>query len=266
MPAELKTFNDYQAAHASLHLGTYFSRDTRLSSGVHYLSSERITDSYWNYAYRLSDDPRQLGPQIADVREYAATINRPVSIAVDNARASILESVADGETSSEEVWMSLVQVPKPVSAPLPGYAERLVTTDEDMDLFLEIFEDAYGEGDPDSPGYSGLPAEYPDSLRYAQPGEGVSVAHLLGTVDGQPAAIASAYMKPPYAGLYNVGTRRRARRRGLGTRVSQAAMLEAAKAGAQEIFLQTEPDSEVEELYSKLGFERLFVGAVIELE
>jgi ribosomal protein S18 acetylase RimI-like enzyme len=261
-----QTFYEYQAAHACLHLGTYFSKDEDLGDGVHYLSSERITDSYWNYAYGLSERPDHVAPQIADVRSYAKRIDRPAAIAVDAASSlGDADVVSGAEMTSEEVWMLFTNGDLPDAVRAEDLEFRLIESGEEMALFLDVFEDAYGEGDPGSPGYSGLPDEYPDSLRQASPREDVSVVHVLCCVGGEPAAIASVYCKPPYAGLYNVGTKRRARRRGLGSAVSAAAMRAALDRGVTAIFLQTEPESEVEELYTKLGFERVFVCRVIDL-
>jgi GNAT superfamily N-acetyltransferase len=141
-----------------------------------------------------------------------------------------------------------------------------VDTSDHLATFVAIFRDAYGPADHGAEvGYAGLPEEYPQTLLHCSPKPPVTIAHFVGKSGSEPVAIASIHMAPPVAGLYNVGIRHKFRRQGLGTEVSGVALNFALEKGCKTIFLQTQPDSPVERLYSKVGFSRAFVGKIVSI-
>ena len=133
------------------------------------------------------------------------------------------------------------------------------------DTFMNIFMDAYGSGSPEEPGYQGLPPEYIDSLKTCSPHDAVNVCHFIGKINGNPVAISSVYCLEEYAGIYNVGTLHSARRCGYGQDLSIEAINYALNENCTKIFLQTQSGSEVEDMYSKLGFKTIFEGKFIVL-
>lgn len=258
-------FRELMAMHVTVQMGTYFIDDVDLGDGLRFASSARVTDCYWNYAYQLNAEPSVLPDQIARVREYAASIDRAPAVYLEaNGAAENLAAALGAAIVSSETWMVLEGV-LPEEAPPEGVQIAKLSHSDRLDQFIDVFTDAYGEGDEDSPGYSGLPDEYPTSLREASPRDGVEIDHWVATADGRPAAIASAYRSGAYAGIYNVGTAHWARRRHLGSYVSIQSVRSALAKGSSRVFLQTEADSDVEQMYAKLGFVRVFVGHLLEL-
>ena len=142
----------------------------------------------------------------------------------------------------------------------------MVATSQDLQVFVRAFRSAYGSEDSDNTGYSDLPDEYPEALLESAPPGGVNVYHFVGLINDSPVSIASVYCAPPYAGLYNVGTVHSARKRGLGRLLSQSAVNHAFDSGCSTVVLQTEANSPVETMYSKMGFDRAFVGEFLVIE
>lgn len=253
-------------AHVAVQMGTYFTDVQSIGHGLQFASSSRISDYFWNYAFGLACAPSELPDRLASVRAYAEEVNRkPTIYSTPETQPQKLEDFLALEESVAEVWMTLERgrLERPV---LPtGLQISPVTTSEELDQFIHVFRDAYGSGDPSSPGYSGLPEEYPESIRKAKPAPEVEVTNFLGKEDDIPVSCSSIFCKAPYAGLYSVGTTHEARRKHYGSIMSLIAVEHALNQGCQIIFLQTEADSPVEELYRKLGFRREFIGQFLVL-
>jgi ribosomal protein S18 acetylase RimI-like enzyme len=77
--------------------------------------------------------------------------------------------------------------------------------------------------------------------------------HFLGLLNGIPVATATLFLGSGAAGIYNVGTLHRSRRRGMGAAMTLAAMRTAKAAGYRTAVLQS--SSEALAMYEKLGFE-----------
>lgn len=253
-------------AHVELQMGTYFSDLSELEFGVCFASSSRISDYYWNYAYGLKCSPKELPDRVREIREYSGKLSRtPTIYSTPDTRPEHLGEILAVKEAATEVWMTLDKDHgKQLTIPSELRVSP-VSENNEMEHFIRVFRDAYGSGSPDSPGYSGLPEEYPDSIRHAAPAGSVQVAHFVGWEGIEPVAISSIFSKPPYAGLYNVGITHEARRKGYGTIMSHAAIAHAFANGSETVLLQTEADSPVEELYQKLGFQRKFLGEFLVL-
>ena len=83
---------------------------------------------------------------------------------------------------------------------------------------------------------------------------------LLARRDGENVAAAMAYDHDADCGIYNVGTRAHARRRGLGTALTALHLHRARERGCRTASLQSTP--EAQRLYAALGFRDL--GAILE--
>jgi hypothetical protein len=257
---------DLMQAHVDLQMGTYFSEVKDLGAGVRFASSSRISDFYWNYAYGLACSPKELPDHINKIRDYSQKIERSSTIYVTpDTTPQHIDEILTVKGTSSEVWMTLP--PNGLQRLLVPNELRVgtVASKDDMEQFIHVFRDAYGSGDPNSPGYSGLPEEYPESIGNASPPPDVQVTYFLAWEGDTPVAISTIFSKPPYAGLYNVGTVHRVRRKHYGAVMSFVAVDHALKHGSEIIFLQTEADSPVEELYGKLGFRREFLGEFVIL-
>lgn len=93
-------------------------------------------------------------------------------------------------------------------------------------------------------------------------GPGAVLRHFVGWWEGAPAACSTLYLHAGVAGVFNVGTDPEARRQGLGTAVTVAALRQARAAGCRYgVLHSTEMGLSI---YRKLGFrERFRIGLFI---
>ena len=101
------------------------------------------------------------------------------------------------------------------------------------------------------------------SIRNSSTGKDVSSFHIILKKQSIPVAVSSIFIYKQFAGLYNVGTLHAKRRNNFGSLVSMLACKFAFDDGASIIFLQTQADSLVEDLYKKIGFKRKFIGSFL---
>jgi len=83
-------------------------------------------------------------------------------------------------------------------------------------------------------------------------GHGFPLYHFLGRLDGAPAATATLLPAGGIAGIHDVSTVPEARRRGIGTAMTLAALHEAHRLGYEMAFLQ--PSAMGRPLYERIGF------------
>lgn len=80
----------------------------------------------------------------------------------------------------------------------------------------------------------------------------IPMHYFLGRLHGEPVATASLLLGGGIAGIYDVSTVPEARRQGIGTAMTVAALQEASALGFETAFLQ--PSDMGEPLYRRLGF------------
>jgi GNAT superfamily N-acetyltransferase len=83
-------------------------------------------------------------------------------------------------------------------------------------------------------------------------GHGLPLYHLLGRLHGAPVATATVLLAGGIAGIYDVSTVPDARRRGIGTAMTMAALQAARVRGYEIAFLQ--PSEMGRSVYERLGF------------
>lgn len=91
-------------------------------------------------------------------------------------------------------------------------------------------------------------------------GDGVPRTHLLGRIAGRPVATASVILAGGIGGVFDVSTVPEARRRGLGTAMTRAALNLIGAAGYEWAFLQASTMGQ--RLYRRLGFRERCTCAV----
>lgn len=253
-------------AHVKVQIGTYFSDCKQIEGSViKYAYSKKIEDFYWNYAYNINCAIDKLPEEIQRIRDFSKEINRECTIYVTSeTNPKNIAEIINPLELEEEVWM--IYNEKNIEIENSKLRIEIIKNDIPSSTFMEIFDNSYSEAEEGATGYTGLPKEYLDCISNSKPASGVTSAHFIGIDnDNIPSAVASIFMFNGYAGLYNVGTHHDKRRKGFGAEISKQAISYALKNNCHTLFLQTQADSEVEELYSKIGFKRLFIGKFIKI-
>jgi GNAT superfamily N-acetyltransferase len=144
----------------------------------------------------------------------------------------------------------------PRPPPVDGLVVERVRTAAALDEYRAVLADGFGEGPPEA-------AWVAEVLRRTGLGADLQWQHLLGRLDGEPAATATVYASPrEVAGLYFVCTTPAARRRGIGAAVTTAAMQVAVEHGCRTAVLGSSPMGEG--VYRRLGFEEVFRYRLLE--
>lgn len=243
--------------HVSANLGIYFDTDSQISDAMHYASSSQIRDYYWNFAYRW-DERHVSETEAAVVRESAQAQDRTPAAWGRHGT----ELPTGWRVASTETWM-IARFDGIRDGDTPADISISIA-DHVTDEMVDVFNDAYSSGgDPTSVGYFELPMEYGEAFRGTSPQSPARAILVRADEGGTCVGIATLVILGDFAGLYSVATRRSHRRSGVGRAVSGAALREGRAMGAQHCFLQTEPDSPVEEMYQSLGFKRAFLGELI---
>ncbi len=119
-----------------------------------------------------------------------------------------------------------------------------VTTAEQLEAFVNVAADAFG-----------LPLEYSRQLAPPQLLGSSQLDCYLGQVDGQPVACGQLVRSDTIAGVYTIGVRADARRRGIGETMSWRILRDGRDAGGRIGVLQS---SEMARgVYRRMGFDEV---------
>lgn len=254
----------YFQAHINAQRGFYFDAVAEPLSGVFSACSTIIEDPFWNYCFL--DDVREIQEselerlqELLPVRGRALSFLLPADhqlMSEDWFRRRYMEFYGD-------TWMVATREQLRLDGLSPTLELRAIKDSRDIDMACEVFNDAYLAPDEDGVGYSGLPPAYTEAFRLGLTrSKSFGSLHLLGLSDGKPVAIASAYFSGRSVGIYNVAVSREARRCGFGSSISKSIVAEGLSLGIGDFFLQTEPESNVQDMYASIGFEILTRGTI----
>ncbi|AWN38109.1 GNAT family N-acetyltransferase [Methylobacterium radiodurans] len=213
--------------------------------GTCYAWSRTIPDPTLNFAFGVSKPA-----QFAWAGAVALGRGRdPAFLARDAAEAAALRRLFEPAAVYPASWMvararATPQLPAPLQV-----AEHVGARPP------PAFETVFLHLSDDEPVRAHLRRHYLPALRAARARAGVAALHLVLEDGTGPAACASLYLRGGLAGLYNVSTRADRQRRGLGARITAAALAAAHRHGAREVFLQCPAGGPVERLYARAGFE-----------
>lgn len=253
--------------HARMQKGTYFSEITLMPfRGLKFAHSKLIEDYYWNYAYGIGLSNNDLQQIINQLKAFAKSINRTPVLYISKKDISndFIEKFNSDELE-EEVWMVKKLGNSDDNSENNSLSFKLLVNDTPSKAFINVFKNAYCEGTPGTVGYSELPGEYVKSLENSKSDSDIGIVHIIGEEDGVAVTIATLFIADNFAGLYNVATIPTKRRKNYGTEISKKAIEIARSKNCNYLFLQTKADSEVEELYKKIGFERNFIGVFLKV-
>ena len=139
----------------------------------------------------------------------------------------------------------LASLPEDVQPP-DGFVVERVKDEAGLSAWVGTLGSGFGEGP--------IEAEWVGEM-YRRIGYGGSWLHYLGRLDGEPVATATLFLGAGVAGAYFVFTAEEARRRGIGSAITLAALLEARDLGcAIGVLGSSEMGYSV---YHGLGFEEV---------
>lgn len=232
-------------SHARLQAGCYISGCDDAPDGGRWLWSRHIAEFGLNMGVDVRDEPW--------LRAQAERRGRaPVALAADMAQARDLCRTLNAAPIAAMAW--LWRTLPPDAAEVGDTADIAVSPAPAPD---EDFLTVMARQSPNPAVNAATMEGYGPALREATAPPGLRVRHLTLRRDGEPVACASIYAEDGRAGLYNIAVAAPHQRRGLGRRITERAIGEAAGLGCTGLLLQCVPGGHVERLYGALGFARV---------
>lgn len=255
--------NAIEKAHYRNQQGMYFSRMEGIEGAV-LLYSDIIDDFFWNYAGQIKTTQEKIEELIREITIlYRKEARNPsVYITPFSQPQDISERLDDHGFKIEfkDAWMTYDGEPPQIKKP-KDLSFKEVRSDEDMEIFIKVFYEAYGGASKDEP-YGELPPTYGEALRrsFKNPPKKKRIIHYLGLINRKHVGIGTLISLDGFGGIYNVGTSSSYRKTGLGSAISIKAVEDSKKEGNTTTYLMTEEGSYVEKFYQRLGFSTKFVG------
>ena len=185
-----------------------------------------------------SVDPAELDSAVAWVRTSNAPFRVWVSAGLGAERAHLGQAPGLAAQEAPYPGMALHPVPDP---PAPATGVTVAPVDPDgSDDFLAVLVEA------------GLERDLALRLFLHGFASDPAVALFLARIDGDPVGVSLAISSDSASGVYNVVTLERARRRGVGTALTWAAVAAGTAWGRDTIVLQSSPMAE--SMYRAMGF------------
>jgi ribosomal protein S18 acetylase RimI-like enzyme len=247
------SFRELLAFHVEAQRGMFIDEAARATDGSGlWIFSARESEPTWNL-FAVLDAGLALKHEARIAREFEARGREPVWYLPDRDGAAPPQPLpAPWRRFSSDCWMARDGAdPAP---PAPGLSLARVETAADAAIFNRLYADAFWEGSPDP----GAAVPIPDGV----PGAGgwMEIRHWLLRESGTPKALLTAVSRGGLTALYNVGTLRADRGRGLGRAALQMGAAEEARLGARRFFLLTERDKPLEAFYRRFGFRTVTTG------
>lgn len=262
MNAEIIQF--FFQSHLNAQRGFYFDAISEIAPGVFAANSTIIEDPFWNYCF-LDNSIEIQKSELEKLKSELPVEGRELSFLLPDGHILPHKDwfKENYETFSGDTWMIAKKNQLNINGALPELKLQPINDTSSIELACDVFNDAYLTANEDGVGYSGLPPAYTNAFRLGlQRSKLFGSLHLLGCYDGNPVAIASCFFSGRAAGIYNVAVSQSARNRGFGTSISKSIVSLGATLGIDEFFLQTEPESKVQEMYARIGFQVLTRGTL----
>lgn len=245
--------------------GMYFDH-WRSGRGGDLLLSDFVADPYYNF-FAVNGATRP-----ADIKEAGNALrshDRAPAVYL-NPQAEASQEVADylkeGEYSryGTDSWMG-IDLPAQVDISLPATATLEYADERGAVPYVAAFRAAYSGSTEDDP-YGNLDEGYTQALERSfgsPPPDGFERLFLQAVEGNSVVGVATLLTKDETAGCYGVGVVPTHRKRGIGRALMDQLAVTAAESGTKRIFLQTEAQSPVEQLYRSFGYQPLFTTSYL---
>jgi len=257
------TANAIEKAHYWNQQGMYFSKMKTIKGAV-LLYSDIISDFFWNYAGQIrisQEDTEELVYEI--ITFYQKEARQPAVYLTPFSQPQDISKYLEDQgfkIEFRDAWMTYDGKTPHVKKPKELLVKE-VRSNDDMEIFINIFFEAYGGATEDEP-YGELPPAYGDALRrsFKNPPKENRITYYLGFINGRPVGIGTLISSNGFGGIYNIGTSPNYRRMGIGSAISIKFVEDSKREGNTTTYLMTEEGSYVEKFYQGLGFSTKFIG------
>jgi GNAT superfamily N-acetyltransferase len=246
------SFEALRDAHTAALTGSLVDGIDQGPGGAGYVWSRMIPDPTLNFAYGVCRPDQFAWAGAAAL----ARARAPAFLAGDTAELEALRALFTPAALYPASWMVAMTdaLPSPAEGSVNVHATS-VPPSEFETVFANLSEEAAVK--------THLRRYYLPALRSARAQPGLVPIHIVLDDATGPAACASLYLHGDRAGLYNVSTRVDRQRRGLGGKVTIAALQEAQARGATQVFLQCPAGGAIESLYARCGFRTAYAPTLI---
>lgn len=246
------SFEALRDAHTAALTGSLVDGIDQGPGGAGYVWSRMIPDPTLNFAYGVCR-PDQFAWAVATA---LARARPPAFLARDTEEVAALRALFEPAVVYPASWMVAH------AASSSSTTEGLVNVHATQAPPPE-FERVFANLSADAAVKTHLRRYYLPALQSAQAQPGLVPIHIVLHDATGPAACASLYLHADRAGLYNVSTRADRQRRGLGLKVTIAALQEARARGATQVCLQCPAGGAIEALYARCGFRTAYTPILI---
>lgn len=177
-----------------------------------------------------------------------------------------IESLGLEKTELAYEMTYLVPDDLPDNDSLPDVEFRKTDTEEVREDFMDIFRKAFGEEKKDGS------YEINDAMREGvrriieEKDIGADRSSFVGYMDGEPVATGTLAVKEGDGYFYNVASDPNHRGKGLGTAVSVRLNKLAEEKGLDDVFIGTQPNTDVEKFYRSIGCREVFKTKCVEVD
>lgn len=219
----------------------------------------------WN---KLIPVPGESGEVPEEVLDLASEIGGDVSIYGETGFVDeTIESLGLENMSTAFEMTYLVPDDLPEENSLPDVEFRRTSSSEKVrEDFMEIFRKAFGEKQDDGS------FEIGDAMREGveriieEKALGVNRISFVGYLDGEAVCTGSLISKEGEGFMFNVASHPDHRGKGLGSAVTVKLNGEAKNRGLENVFIGTQPNTDVEKFYRGIGCKEVFKVKCVEID
>jgi GNAT superfamily N-acetyltransferase len=200
---------------------------------------------------RLSPEaaPARIGGLVEHFRARSLPMHWMVS---ESSRPANLEDLLEGQglclASRQAAMAADLEAIDDEQPELPNVEIRAIENGTGLDAWHQVLAAGF-----ELPGF--VARAFADLYRWCL-GQPLPLSHYVAWLEGEPVACSSLFLAAGVAGLHNVVTLPRARRRGIGTAITRAPLLRARDLGYRAAVLSSSLRGY--DLYHRLGFEEYF--------
>jgi ribosomal protein S18 acetylase RimI-like enzyme len=242
---------DLVEANMETALGGFFTALYRDSGWIGGYSRD-IDDFFWNMIVPVNERPET---DLSEVMEFFSSLDRdPTLYGEEEWIDDFVErnDISGLEVKFTDAWMRFEGDYKSAS---DEFSYVKVDSEIEKEKFVGIFAEAFGGGSEEDP-YGGLGEGYHKGVMKTLNGVfgADSCENILVNKDGKFVGIGTLAVKEDVAFIYNIATLPDHQGEGIGTAATRKALESIDDREVEDIILQTEADSYVEDFYKRMGF------------